>query len=83
MNDDFSSLSRPIQDMPGFVRTVLEETGLMQAYDERPPYQRNDYLSWIKRAKRQETREKRLAQMITELQQGDLYMKMAWRPSRK
>jgi uncharacterized protein YdeI (YjbR/CyaY-like superfamily) len=54
----------------------------MDAYDRRPPYQRNDYLGWILRAKRQETKEKRLAQMLDELQAGTEYMKMDWRPLR-
>ncbi len=64
--------------MPGFVRDALDEEGLREAYDARPPYQRNDYLGWIGRAKREETRQRRLAQMLDELRRGDLYMKMAW-----
>ena len=66
--------------MPIDVRRALEEGGLMEAYQFRPPYQRNDYLGWIGGAKRSETRAKRIAQMLTELAQGDVYMKMAWRP---
>lgn len=50
----------------------------MAAYDARPPYQRNDYIGWIDRAKRPETRTKRIAQMLAELEQGDVYMKMEW-----
>ena len=56
--------------MPDFVRDALLERGLMDAYDRRPPYQRNDYLSWITRAKRPETQRKRLAQMLAELEDG-------------
>ena len=52
-------------------------------YEARPFYQRNDYLAWIARAKREETRERRLAQMLDELEQGGVYMKMAHAPSRK
>jgi hypothetical protein len=44
-------------------------------------YQQNDYLAWIKRAKQDTTRGRRLAQMLEELEGGDRYMKMAWRPS--
>ena len=73
-------LKRPIQPMPGFVESALEERRLMAAYRERPPYQRNDYLGWINQARRGETKQKRLAQMLDELEAGDLYMKMAWRP---
>jgi uncharacterized protein YdeI (YjbR/CyaY-like superfamily) len=75
-----SSLKRPLNEMPDFVRDALLERGLMDAYEGRPPYQRNDYLGWITRAKRQETREKRLAQMLDELKDGTKYMKMDWRP---
>ena len=76
---DFSSLSRPIQPMPQFVLDALEEHGLLAAYKSRPPYQQNDYLSWINRAKRPETKEKRLHQMLDELARGDVYMKMAYK----
>ena len=78
----FSSLSRPIQPMPEFVKEALEKSHLLDAYKSRPPYQQNDYLGWINRAKRQETKEKRLAQMLYELQRGDLYMNMAYKPAK-
>ena len=65
--------------MPGFVRDALVQRGLMEAYRQRPAYQQNDYIGWITRAKRQETVDKRLAQMLDELERGDLYMKMAYR----
>ena len=74
------TLTRPIQPMPPEVAQALETRGLRGAYDARPPYQRNDYLSWIGRAKRSETREKRLGQMLEELEDGSLYMKMRWGP---
>lgn len=74
-------MKRPRHPMPAFVRSALDDAGLMEAYRARPPYQRNDYLGWIGRAKRDETRQKRLAQMLDELSRGDVYMKMAYRPS--
>lgn len=66
--------------MPARVRKLLNEKGLMNAYKARPPYQQNDYLGWIMRAKLETTRHKRLDQMIRELEKGNVYMKMAWRP---
>ena len=54
-NTDFSNLSRPIQPMPEFVLDALEERDLHDAYKSRPPYQQNDYLSWINRAKRKKS----------------------------
>jgi len=70
---------RPRYPMPGYIREALEARGLRYAYDARPPYQRNDYIGWITRAKRPETQQKRLNQMLDELEKGDVYMKMAWK----
>lgn len=78
-----SRLKRPIQPMPEFVRRALLERGLMEAYQGRPPYQRNDYLAWINGAKREPTRQARLAQMLDELEQGDRYMNMPWRAAKR
>jgi uncharacterized protein YdeI (YjbR/CyaY-like superfamily) len=77
---DFSSLSRPIHPMPDFVKEALLERRLLNAYRSRPPYQQNDYIGWIDRAKRWETKQRRLKQMLDELEQGDVYMKMPYRP---
>lgn len=79
---DFSRLERAIEEMPAFVRDVLTEAELIDIYKLRPAYQQNDYLSWIRRAKRPETKQRRLAQMLDELRAGDVYMNMAWKPKR-
>jgi uncharacterized protein YdeI (YjbR/CyaY-like superfamily) len=84
MNEtDFSSLSRPIHPMPEFVLRALTERGLLAVYRQRPPYQQNDYIGWINRAKRVETKQNRLDQMLHELARGDLYMKMEYKPRTK
>ena len=69
---------RPREDMPEFVRLALEERGVRALYDARPPYQRNDYLLWINKAQREETKQKRLTQMLEELETGGVYMRMKW-----
>jgi uncharacterized protein YdeI (YjbR/CyaY-like superfamily) len=74
-----SRLTRPIQPMPAFVRAALEKRHVLPDYRARPDYQKNDYLSWITRAKREATQQKRLDQMLDELERGDVYMNMAWR----
>jgi uncharacterized protein YdeI (YjbR/CyaY-like superfamily) len=66
--------------MPNVVRDSLNEHGLMDAYRSRPPYQQNDYIGWITRAKLESTRQKRLNQMLDELKRGNVYMKMKWHP---
>ena len=76
------ALKRALNPMPDDIAARLDAIGLRGAYDARPPYQRNDYLGWIARAKRPETREKRINQMFDELAGGRLYMKMAWKPGR-
>ena len=76
MTSDFSKLKRARHPMPAFVREALENKGLMDDYRQRPAYQRNDYLGWINSAKRQDTRNKRLEQMLEELEVGGIYMKM-------
>ena len=68
--------------MPRAVEHALVESGQMQAYRSRPAYQQNDYLGWINRARRPQTKERRLRQMLSELERGDVYMKMDWRPGR-
>ena len=73
-----SRLKRPVHPMPEFIRTALEERGVMEAYQRRPAYQQNDYIGWILRAKRLETVQKRLDQMLAELAHGGVYMGMKW-----
>ena len=79
MSDNWNRLTRDIHPMPDFVREALTESGLFDAYRARPPYQQNDYIGWITRAKLESTRQKRLDQMLDELRRGDAYMKMKWK----
>jgi len=76
-------LNRPRYPMPDYIKEALEERGLMEAYKNRPAYQRNDYIGWITRAKRPETVLKRLNQMLDELDRGGVYMKMDHPASKK
>ncbi len=77
-----SHLKRPLHPMPDFIHSVLLKHGLLEAYQNRPAYQQNDYIGWITRAKQQTTREKRLQQMLDELATGDRYMKMTYTAKR-
>lgn len=72
-------LSRSRHPMPDFFRDALKARGLMDMYLARPPYQRNDYIGWIQRAKLEATKQKRLNQMLDELERGGVYMKMKWK----
>ena len=79
--DKFASLQRDTYPMPEFVKAALLERNLLDAYHKRPTYQQNDYLGWVTRAKRQATANKRLEQMLSELEQGGIYMNMPHKPS--
>jgi len=76
---DFSKLKREIYPIPQDVADTLNSENLMEAYRSRPAYQQNDYIGWILRAKKAETRNKRIAQMIFKLRDGTLYMGMKHR----
>jgi uncharacterized protein YdeI (YjbR/CyaY-like superfamily) len=80
---DFSRLTRTIQKMPAYMRAALAKAKLTAAYRARPAYQQNDYLSWINRAKRPETKQKRLAVMLDDLRRGDRYMGMRYAAGKK
>lgn len=69
--------------MANDIAAALKSSGLRADYNARPAYQRNDYIGWINRAKKPETRIKRLEQMLTELAQGGIYMGMEHKASRK
>ncbi|MDX1736413.1 MAG: YdeI/OmpD-associated family protein [Halioglobus sp.] len=69
--------------MPPFVKEALESNNLVSDFENRPAYQQNDYLGWISRAKREATRQRRLAQMLDELEKGGVYMKMSHPASSK
>ena len=65
--------------MPESVLDALKKSKLVDAYESRPPYQRNDYVGWITSAKQPATQQRRLDQMLDELRSGDLYMKMPYK----
>lgn len=69
--------------MPDDVLAALQQAGLVDDYARRPPYQRNDYLGWIMRARTEGTRERRIQQMLNELSRGGIYMGMSHAPSAK
>jgi uncharacterized protein YdeI (YjbR/CyaY-like superfamily) len=73
-----SRAKRPRHTMPAFMREALDDNGLYNIYKQRPAYQRNDYIGWISRAALDETKQKRLKQMLMELKKGNIYMNMKW-----
>jgi hypothetical protein len=76
-------LTPPAAQMPGFVRSALTTRALMDRYRERPDYQQKEYLEWINGAKLQDTKRKRLTQMLEEIEKGDAYMGAPWTPPPK
>jgi uncharacterized protein YdeI (YjbR/CyaY-like superfamily) len=76
-------MKRERYPLPKYIKLALQKNGVTQDYLERPPYQQNDYIGWIERAKREDTKQKRLQQMLEELRVGGIYMKMEHLSSRK
>jgi hypothetical protein len=68
------------QPMPGNVRSALVKRALMDAYRARPDYQQHDYLKWIATALGEAAKQKRLDQMLDELQHGGLFKGAPWTP---
>ena len=75
---DTSRMRRDIHEMPDDIASALKRRSVLGAYRARPAYQQNDYVGWITRSKRPETRQKRLEQMLDELERGGVYMHMKW-----
>jgi hypothetical protein len=71
------------QPMPGNVRTALDKRNLMDAYMARPEYQRDDYLKWISTAAGPAAKQKRLDQMLDELEKGGVFKGEPWTPPAK
>ena len=69
--------------MPGNVRTALEKRKLMDAYLARPDYQKDDYLKWIALAAGPTAKQKRLDQMLDELEKGNVFKGEPWTPPQK
>lgn len=59
--------------IPENIMDELRSHGLTDEYFSRPYYQQKGYMQWIGQAKREETRTKRIAKMLEELQE-DSYM---------
>jgi len=70
MKKDPSPLRRERYSLPDFIRQTLGDHSLWAAYTPRPPYQQNDYIGWIIRAKQEVTKQKQLNQILNELKAG-------------
>lgn len=71
------------QPMPGNVRTALAKRELTEAFVARPDYQQSEYLKWIALAAGPAAKQKRLDQMLEELEKGNLFKGEAWTPPQK
>jgi hypothetical protein len=71
------------QPLPGNVRAALEKRKLMDAYLARPGYQKDEYLKWIAVAAGPSAKQKRLEQMLDELDKGGVFKGEPWTPPEK
>ena len=74
----FGQVVAIVQGTSRVPKNALASHNLKDAYLARPPYQQNDYIGWITRAKLESTKQKRLNQMLYELKKGGVYMRMKW-----
>ena len=72
--------SKTPQPMPGNVKSALAKRELMDKFRARPDYQQNDYLKWIALAVGPAAKDKRLQQMLDELEKGDAFKGEPWTP---
>lgn len=68
-----SILKRELNPIQDFIKERLVRENVLDKYNERPAYQRSQYIDWITSAKRETTKENRLNQMIDELKAGDSF----------
>lgn len=73
-------LQPPTTVMPGFVKAALAARKLTDAFQARPEYQQHGYMTWINTAKLKDTQRKRMAQMLDELEKGNVYQGEPWTP---
>jgi uncharacterized protein YdeI (YjbR/CyaY-like superfamily) len=71
------------QPLPGNIRAALEKRSLMDAFLARPAYQKDDYLKWISVAAGPAAKQKRLDQMLDELEKGNVFKGEPWTPPEK
>jgi FKBP-type peptidyl-prolyl cis-trans isomerase (trigger factor) len=83
LRDKHGHLKRKSDEMPPHIKVALEERQVRADFDARPAYQRSDYLAWIVRAKEVRIQEKRLQQMLDELEAGGVFMRGDHPASRK
>ena len=69
--------------MPGSVSSALAKKNLMEAFRARPDYQQNGYLKWISDGAGPAAKQRRLDQMLDELQKGGLFKGESWTPPAK
>lgn len=68
------------QPMPGNVKGALAKRKLLDAYNDRPAYQRDEYLKWIALAAGPAEKQKRIDTMLDELEKGGVYRGEPWTP---
>jgi len=77
LNDDGVTVAKPkktpraeLQVPPAFAAALAKHRGAKKVFDAFPPSHRREYLEWILEAKRDETRDNRIAQAIEWIAEG-------------
>lgn len=77
------NLKTELNTIHDFIKDRLVKENVLDKYNKRPAYQRNQYIDWITSAKRETTKEKRLNQMIDELKVGDSFRGEKYNPKKR
>ncbi|MDB5181411.1 MAG: hypothetical protein JWP13_174 [Candidatus Saccharibacteria bacterium] len=57
-------------DVPAEYAAILRDHNAYELYENRPYYQQKGWIQWIEGAKRDETKQKRIEEMLLELEEG-------------
>lgn len=69
--------------LPLYIKKALQQSKLLDAFEKQIYTYRKGYVHWIEQAKQEETKQRRIAQMLREVKSGKEYMGMQRAPSRK
>src|SRR4051812_43556158 len=66
------------QPMPGQVKGALAKRNLLDTYIARPQYQKDDYLKWVAAAAGPTEKQKRIDQLVDEIEKGNVFKGEPW-----
>ena len=72
------SMRRAHLPLPPSIRDMMHTQGVWDAWESRPAYHRDAYISWITDADHPSATAQRVDTMVSELRSGDAFMGEPW-----